>query len=145
MEWLIDLILYRLRGPCVIRPFNFPLKSNIENWCQFLIFLICCQKKYESSTAKIFDFFLLVEYWNITHIFTLILSTMRRKIKLSGNFASPKMLQSVAWLSFSVFGGSLKFENWKLQLIFNFCFSDKTFQIVDRTTQEGGGKGPFAR
>ena len=36
---------------------------------------------------------------------------MRRKIKLSGNFASPKMLQSVAWLSFSVFGGSLKLEN----------------------------------
>ena len=42
-------------------------------------------------------------------------------------------------LVFSVFGGSLKFENWKLHSIFNFCFSDKTFQIVDRTTQEGGG------
>ena len=82
----------------------------------------------------------LVEYWIITHIFTLILSTMKRKIKLSGNFASPTMLQSVAWLSFSVFGGSLKFENWKLQSIFNFCFSDKTFQIVDRTTQGGGGR-----
>ena len=27
-----------------------------------------------------------------------------------------------------------------LQSIFNFCFSDKTFQIVDRTTQEGGGR-----
>ena len=26
-----------------------------------------------------------------------------------------------------------------LQSIFNFCFSDKTFQIVDRTTQGGGG------
>ena len=36
---------------------------------------------------------------------------MRRKIKLSGNCTSPTMLQSVAWLSFSVFGGSLKFEN----------------------------------
>ena len=81
----------------------------------------------------------LIEYWIITHIFTLILSTMKRKIKLSGNFASPTMLQSVAWLSFSVFGGSLKFENWILQSIFNFCFLDKTFQIVDRTTQEGGG------
>ena len=83
---------------------------------------------------------ILIEYWIITHIFTLILSTMKRKIKLSGNFASPTMLQSVAWLSFSVFGGSLKFENWKLRSIFNFCFSDKTFQIVDRTTQEGGGR-----
>ena len=26
-----------------------------------------------------------------------------------------------------------------MQSIFNFCFSDKTFQIVDRTTQGGGG------
>ena len=33
------------------------------------------------------------------------------KIKLRGKFASPTMLQSVAWLSFSVFGGSLKIEN----------------------------------
>ena len=49
------------------------------------------------------------------------------------------MLQSVAWLSFSVFDGSLKIENWKLQSIYNFCFSAKTFKIVDRTTQEGGG------
>ena len=49
------------------------------------------------------------------------------------------MLQSVAWLSFSVFGGNLKIENWKLQSIFNFCLSAKTFKIVDRTTQEGGG------
>ena len=58
---------------------------------------------------------------------------------LSGNFAFPTMLQSVAWLSFSVFDGSLKIENWKLQSIYSFCFSAKTFKIVDRTTQEGGG------
>ena len=55
------------------------------------------------------------------------------------HFAFPTMLQSVAWLSFSVFGGSLKIENWKLQSIFNFCFSAETLEIVDRTTQEGGG------
>ena len=55
------------------------------------------------------------------------------------HFAFPTMLQSVAWLSFSVFGGSLKIENWKLQSIFNFCFSAETLKIVDRTTQEGGG------
>ena len=30
---------------------------------------------------------------------------------LRGNFAFPTMLQSVAWLSFSVFDGSLKIEN----------------------------------
>ena len=55
------------------------------------------------------------------------------------HFAFPTMLQSVAWLSFSVFGGSRKIENWKLHSIFNFCFSAKTLKIVDRTTQEGGG------
>ena len=120
---------------------QFLFKIKIENWCQFLIFLkiLLSEKIRKCQIENIWHFFLSVEYWNITHIFTSILSTMRRKIKLSGNFASPTMLQSVAWLSFSVFGGSLKFENWKLQSIFNFCFSDKTFQIVDRTTQEGGG------
>ena len=30
---------------------------------------------------------------------------MKEKLKLSGNFASPTMLQSMAWLSFSVYGG----------------------------------------
>ena len=84
-------------------------------------------------------FFFVIEYWNITYMFTLILSTMRRKMKLSGDVAFPTMLQFVAWLSFSVFGGSVKIENWKLQSIFNFCFSPKTFKIFDRTTQEGGG------
>ena len=88
---------------------------------------------------KFWTFFLLIEYWNITYIFTLILSTIKRKMILSGNYAFPTMLQSVAWLSFSVFDGSLKIENWKLQSIYNFCFSAKTFKIVDRTTQEGGG------
>ena len=57
----------------------------------------------------------------------------KEKIKLSGNVAFPTMLQSV------VFGGSLKIEDWKLQSNFNFCLSAKTFKIVDRTTQEGGG------
>ena len=88
---------------------------------------------------KFWTFFLLIEYWNITYIFTLILSTIKRKMLLSGNYAFLTMLQSVAWLSFSVFDGSLKIENWKLQSIYNFCFSAKTFKIVDRTTQEGGG------
>ena len=32
-------------------------------------------------------------------------------MKQSGNFAFPTMLQSVAWLSFSVFSGSVKIEN----------------------------------
>ena len=110
-------------GPCVILPFNFRLKSEIKNWCQFLILVVFYHKKSENAKSKISDF-------------TLILSTMKRKRKLSGNFSSLTMLQSVAWLSFSVFGGSLKIESWKLQS-FNFCFSAKILQIVDRTTQEG--------
>ena len=105
-------------GPCVLRPFNFRLKSKIENWCQFFIFAIFYHKKYESAKSKIWLFFLKIEYWNITHVFTLILLTMR-KMKLSRNFAFPTMLQSVVWLSFSVFSGS---KNWKLIIAINFQF-----------------------
>lgn len=50
------------------------------------------------------------------YIFTLILSTIKKKMKLSGNVAFPTILQSVAWLSNSVFGRSLKIENWPGQL-----------------------------
>ena len=49
-------------------------------------------------------------------------------MKLSGNVAFPTMLQSVA---------SLKIENCNQFLI--FFLSAKTFKIVDRNTQEGGG------
>ena len=56
-------------------------------------------------------------------------------MKLSCNVAFPTMLQSVTWLSFSVFGESLK-----IGINFQFFFSAKTFKIVDRTTQ-GGGRG----
>ena len=56
----------------------------------------------------------------MTYVFTLILSTIKRKMKVSGNFAFPTMLQSVACVSFSVFGGSLKIENPKLRSIFVF-------------------------
>ena len=40
----------------------------------------------------------------------------KEKMKLSGNVAFPTILQSVAWLSNSVFGRSLKIENWPGQL-----------------------------
>ena len=43
-----------------------------------------------------------------TYIFALILSTMKRKMKASGNFVFPTMLQSVTQLSFSVFEESRK-------------------------------------
>jgi len=42
---------------------------------------------------------------------------MKRKMKLSGYFVSPTMLQSVAWLGFSVFDGSLK-----IAINFQFLF-----------------------
>ena len=111
-------------GPWAVRPFNFRLKSKIENWCQFLIFLwffIMRNKKVPNRNSL--PFFFLVHHWNRSYIFTLILSTMKRKMELNDNFVSPKMLQSVAWLSFSVFDEGLKIENWKLQSIFKFCLS----------------------
>ena len=57
LQWLCLQIL-GLQAPCVIRPFNFCLKSKIENWCQILdFFKFCYKKKYESAKSKIFDIF----------------------------------------------------------------------------------------
>jgi len=66
---------------------------------------------------------------------------MKRKMDLSGNFVSPTVLQSVAWLSFSIFDGSLKVASCNCNFHL-FVFLAKTFQIIDRTAPEGGG--PFA-
>ena len=85
-------------------------------------------------------FFLLIEYWNIIYIFTLILSTIKRKMKLSCNVAFPTMLQSVTWLSFSVFGESLKIENWKWESIFNFFFRPKHSKSLTELPK-GEGEG----
>ena len=50
------------------------------------------------------------------------------------------MLQSVAWLSFSIFGRSLTIENWKLQSIFNFCFRPKHYKSsTEPPKREGEG------
>ena len=57
---------------------------------------------------------------------------------MSINFASPTMLQSVTCLSFSVFGGSLKIEFWKLQSMFNLCFSAKTLQSLTELPKREG-------
>ena len=88
-------------------------------------------------------FFFLVHHWNRSYIFTLILSTMKRKMELNDNFVFPKMLQSVAWLSFPVFDGGLKTENWKLQSIFKFCLSaaerSRSLTALAPQGHEGGG------
>ena len=47
---------------------------------------------------------------------------------LSGNFAFPTMLQSVAWLSFSVFDGSLKIEKLKIAINLQFLFLGQNIQ-----------------
>ena len=131
-------------GPCVIRSFNFRLKSKIENWCQFLIFVIFYHKNTIVPNWKFLTFSLLIKYWNITYIFTLILSTIKRKMKLSGNFAFPTMLQSVAWLSIFVFG-SLK--NWKLKIAINlkFLFFGQNIQNRWQNCPRGRGRGLCAR
>ena len=82
-----------LTGPRVIRPFNFCLNSKVPNR-KFFPF---------SPFDKILK--------HKTYIFTSIPSTIKRKVKLSRNVAFPTILQSVAWFSFSVFGGNLKIEN----------------------------------
>ena len=60
-------------------------------------------------------------------------------MKLRGYFVSPTMLQSVQTLSLCVSDASQKIENWRLKSIFNFWFSAKTLQMIDRATLEGGG------
>ena len=96
--------------------------------------------------------FLSVEHWSRTYIFTLIQSTMKRKIKASSNFVFPTMLQSMTRLSFSVFEESKikksksKIENWKLKSIFNFCFWAKTCALeVAKVPQGGAGRGNARR
>jgi len=131
LEWL--------DGPWVIRPFNFRLKSKLKIDFNFWFSWFFIVKNAKVPNWKYLTIFLLVEHWNRAYISTLFLSTMKRKMKVSGNFVPPTMLQSVAWLSFPVSDASQKIENWKLKSIFNFCFSAKTMQTVDRTTPEGGG------
>ena len=97
---------------------NQKLKIDVNFWFSWF-FIIKSKKK---RNWKCLTIFLSVEHWNRTYILDIILSTMKRKMDLSGNFVSPTMLQSVAWLNFSIFDGSLKIENWKLIAIFNFCF-----------------------
>ena len=61
-------------------------------------------------------------------------------MKVSGNFAFPTMLQSVAWPSFSVYGGSLKIENWKSKIAINFCFRPKhSKSLTELLKREGVG------
>ena len=117
-------------GLCVIYPFNFHLKSKIENWCQFLIFITFIIKIRKFPIQNFWLFFPFDRILKHNLFFTLILSTIKRKMKLSGNFTFLTMLQSVVWFR--------KIENWKLQSIFNFCFSAKTLKITNITTQEGG-------
>ena len=61
-------------GPWVIRPFNFLLKLKIENWCQFLIFMMFYHKKLEGAQLKIFDYFPFGRTlkWNLYFYFNLV-------------------------------------------------------------------------
>ena len=76
---------------------------KIKNWKLMSIFdyRYFLSRKIRKCQIENFGlFFLVIEYWNITYMFTLILSTMRRKMKLSGDVAFPTMLQSVLCLVF---------------------------------------------
>ena len=93
---------------------------------QFLIFVIFYHKNTEVPNRKFLTFFPFGRilkhdlYFHFNPV-----NNEEKNWNWAANFASPTMLQSVAWLSFSIFGRSLTIENWKLQSIFNFCFRPK--------------------
>ena len=144
--WIIFASRMRVRRWSVSRS-SIQFSFKIKNWklmsnFWFSCFFIMRNKKVPNRNSL--PFFFLVHHWNRSYIFTLILSTMKRKMELNDNFVSPKMSQSVAWLSFSVFDGGLKIENWKLQSIFKFCLSAaersrSLTALPQRDTREGKG------
>ena len=105
---------------------------------QFLIFVIFYHKNTEVPNRKFLTFFPFGRilkhdlYFHFNPV-----NNEEKNWNWAANFASPTMLQSVAWLSFSIFGKSLTIE---IAINFQFLFSAKALQIVDRTTQEGGGR-----
>ena len=96
--------------------------------------------KNTSANSKIFDFyFLLVEYWNITYIFTLILSTMKRKIENEHQFCFSDNVAVCDMSKFFCFRRKSKNWIWKIAIHVQSLFFGQNTTIVDRTTQEGGG------
>ena len=94
---------------------------KIKNWKFMSIF--DCHIFITKTTVpyrKYFTFSLSVEYCDRTYNFTLILSTVKRKMKLSGFFVSSTMLQAVAFLCSFCFRRKLK--NRKLKIAINFQF-----------------------
>ena len=96
--------------------------------------------KNTSANSKIFDFyFLLVEYWNITYIFTLILSTMKRKIENEHQFCFSDNVAVCDMSKFFCFRRKSKNWIWKIAIHVQSLLFGQNTTIVDRTTQEGGG------
>ena len=96
--------------------------------------------KNTSANSKIFDFyFLLVEYWNITYIFTLILSTMKRKIENEHQFCFSDNVAVCDMSKFFCFRRKSKNWIWKIAIHVQSLFFGQNTTSVDRTTQEGGG------
>ena len=65
---------------------------------------------------------------------------MKRKIETEQQFAFLTMLQSVAWLNFSAFGGSLKIENYNQFSMFVFP-PKHSKSLTKLTKREGEGEG----
>ena len=103
-------------------------------------FSLCFIIKNTSANSKIFDFyFLLVEYWNITYIFTLILSTMKRKIENEHQFCFSDNVAVCDMSKFFCFRRKSKNWIWKIAIHVQSLFFGQNTTIVHRTTQEGGG------
>ena len=73
--------------------------------------MIFYHNKKGSAKSKIFDYFPFGKILKQKLYFYFNPIDNEEKMKLSGYFASPTMLQSVAWLSFSVSDASQKIEN----------------------------------
>ena len=93
-----------------------------------------------SANSKIFDFyFLLVEYWNITYIFTLILSTMKRKIENEQQFCFSDNVAVCDMSKFFCFRRKSKNWIWKTAIhVQSFFFSAKTLQSFTELPKREG-------
>ena len=117
---------------------QFRFKSKIENWFNFrlsLFSIIKIRKCPIENFSFFFPFGRILKH-NLYFCFNPIKN--EEKNWNWAAFAFPTMLQSVTWLNFSVFGGSLKIKNWKLQSIFNFCFRSKHSKSLTKLTKREG-------
>ena len=106
---------------------------NCLNWLSDrMIVLYTCTKFACAFTAKISEFKKsLKNFISFPRPLNIQLESTNKQFCFSDNVAVCGMAKCFCFRR--------KSKNWKLKIAINFPFSAKTFQTVDRTTQEGGG------